>query len=268
MQTNTEFVINRRSILLLLMTAFVIYTGCAGFKKGPVIQADESNVEVIQYILHKNYLNLETLQAHGQISVFTPQQKFSGTIKTNILKPDSLFVKLEAVLGLDVGVLFADRKNFLFYSPMEKMCFTGSSRDSLKLDRFIGFNLTFQQLMQAVSGIVQLDELQDMTVHHQNDELFISGWIGDYTYRYWIDREWGTISKVEVVDIWDQVIRREEYSKFVKIGKVRLPKMIRYSQPLRKESLTVFYDYMDINRKLYPKDFYIKLPKDVFKFEL
>ncbi len=250
------------------MTALVILTGCSRFSRGPALDIDTATVSQVREVLYRNARNLQSFYGQGQVSIESPRQTFTGAITTQMLPPDSVHVKLEAMLGIDVGILFADQQDFILYSPLDKLCYVGSSRDSLRLQSFIGFNMEFQQLLQALSGTAVIPDLNDAKLSATETELIVTGWKEAFTYEFLIDPTLGVVTRVKITDIWDRVVRVEEYKRHQIINKIRVPQLIRISRPEQLESLTVFYKNIMINHDLEPKSFYIKLPDDILKLEL
>ncbi len=66
----------------------------------------------------------------------------------------------------------------------------------------------------------------------------------------------------------NRIIQVQEYRRFLRTAGVTLPQMIRVVRPLAKESFTLFYDAVQINRPLPAKNFYLKLPQEVIKIRL
>ncbi len=257
----------QRSFILFGMTALLLLTAC-GQWRGVQIKPTETRIDVVREIVRQNWEQLETLHGFGRIIMESPRQSFSGRAVVNVKVPDSVYIKIEAILGLDVGVIFADKKSFLVFSPMEKLAYAGASEDTLNLKMYLGFDLTFPMLMHLISGVALLPDLDDAVMHNDGEQLEITGRKNGLSFEYSIDTKFGMVSKVIVRDDQGQVHLIEEYKRFVRVGSVRAPKMMRYIRPARKESLTLFYEQLDVNKPIPPKDFYIKLPKDILKIRL
>ncbi|MBN1561083.1 DUF4292 domain-containing protein [candidate division KSB1 bacterium] len=228
----------------------------------------ETRLQVVRDILDQNMRKFSTLQGRGKLVVQSSRQSFSGNAIVNIVNPDSIFVRIEAILGLDVGVVFANKERFLIYSPMENLAYTGDASDTLRLKSFLGFDLTFQEMMQSLSGLAAIKELSAARTKMKDDELHIIGVADSIFYDYTIDTRVGLISRVEMKDFVGHVLRIEEYKRFTTIRGVRIPQMMRFTRPREKESLTIFYDRLTINRQLAPGNFYIKMPHDVLEIKL
>lgn len=257
-----------RIFFLPFILLFMVFIACGSMSKGPAIKPNESRINVVREILQKNHAKFETLQGRGKLILQSPRQSFSGSAVVNLKNPDSIYVRVEAIFGLDVGVVFADLNEFLIYSPMENIAYTGENTDTLRLKSFLGFDLTFQEMMQSMSGLATLKEMPTAKVKMKEDELHIIGIADSVFYDYTLDTQFGLISKVISKDFNGRILRIEEYKQFTTIDGVRLPRLIRFTRPNEKESLTIFYDQVAINQSLSAKDFYVRVPQDVLKIRL
>ncbi len=252
--------------LLAVALSLMLFTACA--TKGPVIKPNESRIAIIEEILHKNHQKFKTLQGRGKLVLQSPRQSFSGSAVVNLKNPDSLYVRVEAVFGLDVGIVFADPREFLIYSPMENIAYVGDNTDTLRLKSFLGFDLTFEEMMQSMSGLATLKNMSTTKVKMKDNELHVIGIADSIFYDYTLDTQFGLISKVVIKDFNGRTLRIEEYQHFSTINGVRLPRLVRFTRPNEKESLTIFYDRLVINEPMSAKDFYVSIPQDVLKIRL
>ncbi|NOY57962.1 MAG: hypothetical protein GXO75_03380 [Calditrichaeota bacterium] len=61
----------------------------------------------------------------------------------------------------------------------------------------------------------------------------------------------------------------EEFDRFVRMnGGVFVPRTIRLQRPVEKQSLTLFYENLVVNKKISKKDFNFKVPQKVLKVTL
>lgn len=258
----------RFCFLALFFFLVLYFSGCGTTARRPAIHPEESRLSVVQEILSKNYQKFQTLQGRGKLVVQSPRQSFSGNAVVNIKNPDSIYVRVEALLGLDVGLVFADKVQFLIYSPMENIAYIGEHDDTLRVKSFLGFDLTFQEMMQSMTGLAMLKKMSAAKVQRKEDGLHIIGLADSIFYDYIIDEQFGLISNVTMKDFQGRILRIEEYKRFAVIDGVRIPQMMRFLRPHEKESLTIFYDFLLINKSLPPKNFYVKMPDDALKIRL
>lgn len=211
---------------------------------------------------------MNTLSGRGQIVVESPQQSFSGRARIYIIKPDSIYIKIEALLGLDVGIFFADRETFQLYSPLENVLYYGEQKNLMPLRNYLGFDLTLDQVLRYASGLSPIFPLQQPEINNEDNTLCIGGSYADFNWDYSIDPRFGVVERVVIRDSLQTIIQIEEYKQFIKQGSVRVPRFIRLIRPKSKQSVTFFYDHLESNRSIHPGIFKINAPSDAIKIRL
>ncbi|HPG39124.1 MAG TPA: DUF4292 domain-containing protein [bacterium] len=253
-------------VLLLLLPLFVLFD-CAGVSNKPHLSDSELNWVTVYKISRTNFSHLETLEGQAQLTVQSAGQSYSAETRVKMKRPDSLYFKIEAALGLDVGIFFADRQNYFIYAPMENICYTGAV-DSLHKAPLFDIEITFDKLMQLCAGAEILPNMRDPNMHHEGDNIIITGMIDSLACTYYLERGNGLVKKLEIRDPQSRLVAVHEYGRFKKINGVTIPHTIRLQRPLAKESLSLFYTQLKINKKLSGNDFYIKIPDSALKVNL
>ena len=244
-----------RSLILL------VFLQCTKAVHRPVFNPNEDRWEIVRQILLHNYSRLRTLKGHAKLIIETPQAAYSANAEILINRPDSLYMKIEAALGIDIGSLFADRTRFVLYAPMQNTCYIGST-DSMDLDAFISFDLSYAKLLQILMGMELAYGAKKGVLMPVENALIYTGQNGQYQYNYLIDPYQGVVTKVFVKDKNNQIVLLKEFSRFVELSGVKIPRTIRLVRPEKKESLTLFYNRLTINRRIAAKDFRIKVPEN------
>jgi outer membrane lipoprotein-sorting protein len=232
---------------------------CAPTLRKPALDITEDRWDVIQAVLKKNYNKIKNFHGSGKLLVESPDYSYSADSKVLVKNPDSVYVKVEAIFGLDVGVLFADREYYLIYTPMQNIYYTGST-DSLNLQKFISFNLNYDDLIESLLGLELALDFDLNQIKQVGQSILLVGKKQDNTVAHWVNPEYGVITKSTVVNGNKQVVLKAEYDRFSITDGVVIPKTIRILRPLRKESLTLFYRMIKINKDLSKDDFKVKIP--------
>ncbi|NIA30969.1 MAG: DUF4292 domain-containing protein [Actinobacteria bacterium] len=254
--------------IIIAMIALVFLAGCASVLRGPAINPQETNWQVVTQILQNNFERLRTLQGWGRLVVETPQMAYNASSTVVFKSPDSLFVKIEAIFGLDVGTLFADRDTYRLYIPSHNTCYTGST-DSMALSQFIAFDLSLDKLIHTLSGLETAQGLSKGILKKDKKGLILWGNDGTYIHKYWIDPKKGVVTRGEIRNKSNQTVLLEEFDRFIRMdGGVIVPRTIRLQRPLEKQSLTLFYENLVVNKKVSEKDFKFKVPQKVLKVTL
>ena len=259
---------NLRDLSLAFLYGFALFAAaCAPGPRQPLLEPGEITVPRVLHLLRGNYQRLQTLKGRARLIIESPGGSYSASSTVALKKPDSIFIKVEATFGIDVGWLFADRQRFVLYAPFQNRCITGVS-DSLKLGRFLAVDMTFDRFMQALAGIELAQELTEKELRLDGSAILLSGAAGQLQQRIWIDPYWGAATRVEIRDSQNRLVSLAEYGQFVRSNGVRLPRKIRLQRPLDKASLTLFYQRLQANEKLKRKDFPVAVPENAERIEI
>jgi hypothetical protein len=250
-----------------IIVSLLMLSSCGRVLHRPALKPDETRMETIQQVLQQNAHQLRTLYASGNILVETPESSFQGTVTVRIKKPDSLYVKLEATLGIDIGVLFADRREFLLYTPMQNTYYTGASRD-LNLRRFLPVDPSIDRLIETVSGLCTAQDLTQGIVKVKENELILFGRHNDRYYTFWIDPYKGVVLQSQIRNQDDDLLYLAQYERFKREGKVYLPQTIRIQRPKQNESVTLFYTSVRANKQIPAASFAIRIAGDTQHIQL
>ncbi len=232
------------------------------------LRIDETRIDAVHRAVLKSDAAVRTLAGRARLIVESPQQSFSGTAVVHVKKPDSLFIRVEAAFGVTIGLIQADRRRFLFYMPTEKLVYLGDSSDTLRLKPMLGFDLTFEELLQTAVGRPSVGALDVPVLHAADGLLQLKGRRGGEYFQYAVDPRSAAVTRLTVYDADGRTVRLEEYRRFLNRGEASVPQLVRIRRPLQKESLTLIYESLEINRPLRPNDFAVKLPADVLKLRL
>ncbi len=253
--------------IIIAMIALVFLAGCAPALRRAAINPGETNWQVIPQALQNNFDRLKTLKGWGRLVVETPQMAYNATSTIVLKKPDSLFVKIEAIFGLDVGTLFADRDTYRLYIPSHNTCYTGST-DSMALSQFIAFDLSLKKLIHTFTGLETAQGLSKGILKKEKNRIILWGNDGTFIHKYWIDPKQGVITRAEIRNKKNQTVLLEEFDRFIRLDGIVVPRTIRLQRPLENESLTLFYENLVVNKKVSAKEFRFQVPQKVIKVTL
>ncbi len=250
----------KRSILSVLL--FV--SGCASIFSGYQIDPQEKEWEVVKQALVKNDARLRTLKGWGKITIQNQQTAYYADASVVYKKPDSLFLKIEAALGIDVGTIMVDSDSFHMYAPHQNTCFSGST-DALSKSGLINFNVTFEKLTQMLTGLYTGDEF-DTGIIYTNDQIIIfESSFENLYFKYWIDPYWGAVSRAEIRNSENDLVLTQEYDRFINLSGVRIPRTSRLYWHKENQSFSMFYTNLLVNKKLKQRDFFLRIPKNAKK---
>ncbi len=256
-------------ILLTGLAGFlsVSLSACALIKRPPVADLSRTPPQEIYRRVQHNFDKIHTLEGRGRLIVEVPGTQFAGRARILVKKPDSLFITAKAILGVEVGFFFADRKHFSSYSPFENIYYTGPVSQMHRLVLF-EMQLPYEQLLYAILGTapLRLDDSTRVKVV-DNQYVFARPW-GDYVMVQKIEPGKFVVSEALLVDRNGNIYVKQTFSRFRKIQGVWLPQIIRLFRPQTRERLTVYYEQVRINVPLKSEEFTFTVPENARRIRL
>lgn len=265
-----------------------VLAGCAG--RPPQVNRDWQPQELYGRVL-ENYRRLHSFRGEGTLTIESTQVRFSApAARVLVLKPDSIYIKVEAALGIDAGFFFADRRQFATFSPLENLYFYGETARVHELTLF-QMDLTYDEMMSGMVGaaLPPFDSTFTLTRdgntyrfdgkrQPQPDEEVIANGVTQYAaaeldtaawrVTYWVNPEHGVVIKAEERDENGDLYARQEFKRFRQVRGVWLPQLIQMQRPVLKERLTIFYNHVEVNSKIAMAEFVINVPKNAKRVDL
>ncbi len=251
----------------ILLAALLLACGCATMRQPDLFPAGSESPERVMRVLADNYSRIDHFRGEGRLSVAIPGRSFSLTAHLLIDRPDTLYLRLEALFGLDVGWLFCDRLNYRFYIPMENLYGAGAV-DSLLTGRTFRQVPDYDALLATLCGVEQARGLSSIALNRGQDRLILSGTGPLGLHTYWIDPKRGVILEGSVSDSSGQILLRQKYDHFKRINGVFVPQTIRVERPAEREAVVLHYEAIRINKKYSAKEIKTRIPASARKVRL
>ena len=253
---------------MIVHVVFIIflYTDCSISFLSSQIAPTVSSHTLLYKIHHKAGL-LKSFQGTAKLRMLSADYMFKGNLKIRMKSPDSLWMKFEGPMGIDVASVRVGGQEMQYYIPSEKIIYNGTANRLRELN-LLPWNVEVSNIIQSFLGLIDPPyALPDSTIAYSYEE-------GAYILpispqeRIWIDPRGPVVSKWERRDSLGNPLWVWEGEMFYKRGKLRLPKFIQITQYNPRQRLTFFYEIMDVNHKL-PEDWYaMKIPEGVEEIEL
>ncbi|MDZ7363245.1 MAG: DUF4292 domain-containing protein [candidate division KSB1 bacterium] len=270
----------------MLLVAGLILSGCAG--RAPKLDHEWQPQELYGRVV-ENYRRLQTFRGEGPLTVESPAYRLSAPARILVLKPDSIFIKVEAALGVDAGFFFADRRQFATFSPLENLYLYGETSRVRELTLF-QMDLTYDEMMSGMVGAAlppfdstfiitrdgEMYRFEGKRRQRFNDNAangltqYAAAEIDSALWRvtYWVNAERGVVTKAEERLASGELYARQEFKRFRQVRGVWLPQLIQMQRPGAKERLTIFYNRVEVNDKIAASEFVIHLPKNAKRVNL
>ncbi len=200
---------------------------------------------------------LYSFEGRARIIIELPGEGYSGTSKVYVNLPDSVFVKTEAILGIDIGALFLDRRVFGAYAPRENVLYYGET-DRLDLRDFLQLEIETDELVENLTGLTQvvIDSSTRLTL--DGDKFLITCQLGDEQQLYWVDARKPVVTRSERRGQNGELILSKEYRRFKMSKGIVLPQIVKVTRPGARERLTIYYTSQKINKEIDPEKFRLK----------
>ncbi|MEO6694713.1 MAG: DUF4292 domain-containing protein [Ignavibacteria bacterium] len=216
--------------------------------------------EELKTRVNKNSRELFSLDADGEISIDSPSMSNTGSITVSIIKPDSVFTKLEGPFGIDVADLLITRNNFIYYNAQENRVIRGPSTPK-NLALIMRIKVSFDEIINAFSGKFSFDDEKYTEVNITTEEgkyvVVLNSESGKK--RYWIDSRFYYVTKIGNYDEQDKAKFEILYSNFYEKDGIHFPKNISISRPKEKQNIWLNYYKEEFNNdKL---NYRLKIPK-------
>ncbi len=257
----------QKQINLYLLIAFfltILFVRCIGplSLSRPLPDVDP---ETLIHSVEQHALKLKTLHSKANVQVGTKYGVFSGTLEMKAIMPDSIWMKIEGPMGIDIGVLQMGGENVLFYSPYQNIAYQGNIDEMGKIQP-MPISVDTKAMIYGLTGLIRPQSLQ-------NDSLgncFISQqkYVCNYNNgdRYWIQNKGPVVSKWEHSE-QDTLLWSWEGDEFRKKSGVQLPRIIRLKQQQSGEKMTFSYYYTEVNKSFEKSWCAVNLPEGVMRIE-
>lgn len=248
----------------LVCLTLILIVGCSsGVVVRNPLEPGSSTPEKILKLNNSNADKFKSLKGISSLTIESPN--FANKVSARIVfkRPDSLYIKIEGLLGVDAAKISFNANDFVLYNILENQVVTGKTNSS-SIRKMVDLDFEFEEIVSVFTGLVRLrqshlDSLIEFTID-DTYYLMVSRH-GDLTVRHWIDPYSGyAISRVVIEKPDGEVEFEKDFSRFEKQSGVWIPKYVRFLNPGRKEQVSLLYRGIKINDKIEEKTFQFKVP--------
>ena len=236
-----------RKSLLLLICAFVVVS-CSPKPASVLLDTERTSAASLVQMVNANEQKIHSLVGSGHITFDTPEISGTATFTISMKKPDSLLALFEGPFGIDLGTLFLSRNRYLIYNSFENTAITGiPGSETLKLA--LPIDLTYNQLLSAFSGTIQLPEEQNDLVSYSidGDQFLLTYNCGNLVCKYWVDASYLLVTSQQVVEQGGQVVMDVQFSSIREQDAIPAPRRIRLNFPERGRKIALQYGSLTLN---------------------
>lgn len=215
--------------------------------------------------IEEHALKLKSQHSKATVQAATQYGTFFGNVELKAILPDSIWMKIEGPMGIDIGIIQMQGENILFYIPYENMVYQGTLENVNRIQP-MPIPVNIKALVYGLTGLIQpqriqTDSLDNYFVLHQR-------YVCDYTDgdRYWIQKKGPVVTKWEHIEN-DTLIWSWEGDEFRKKSGVELPRIVRLKQYRSGEQLTFTFHYTRANKAFESSWNDINVPEGVMRIE-
>ena len=252
----------------ILWILFVIhfFSACSApfFSRKPL---DPTRPDVLVKSIEDHAAKLRTFQGWSTMMIESTEGGFRGSMRLSVKMPDSLWIKMEGPLGMDVVEGCFGGKNALFVIPSEKRAYRGSIQN-MQEQGILPLDLASSEMLQGILGLpvpypVYYDSLPSVTIDSRKYILDMG-----YGERIWIEPKGPVVTRWEKRDNDGKLLWLWEGREFRKRKGIRLPQVIRMTDYQYKQRVTLIYETARPNRPMKNGWFEVRIPEGVETIEL
>ena len=239
-----------------------LFLNCASTSKIPNLS--NFTPEDLRLRVARNLHNLHSFEGKARVIIELPGKSYNGFSNIFMKLPDSVYVKTEAILGIDIGGLFLDQRFFAAYAPRDNILYYGEA-ESLDLRDFLEIEIDTDELFEVFTGLNQIVVNDTSKLIFAGGKFVVTTQLEQQSLIYEVDPEKYIVTKSQLVDAEGKTILLKEYRRLRTNKGVVLPQIIKLTRPQARERITVYYTNQKINKKIAAEKFKIKPAKNAKK---
>ena len=143
--------LKRRLLICPVFIYMLLIFHCAGLFRTSILLVDMPVDQLVQEI-ENNAEKVQTFQAEGRFLAVSEETSMGGGIRVFAKMPDSLWIKVEGPLGVDVATGWFNGSEAIWYVPMDGVVFSGSIERIRDLD-IIPVDMGSSNLIMGIVGL-------------------------------------------------------------------------------------------------------------------
>ncbi|CUS93846.1 protein of unknown function (DUF4292) [Candidatus Kryptonium thompsonii] len=203
--------------VLSLITIAILLISCAPSKK----VLTDLNFETALGKLNFRDRYVKLITAKGSITIDSPEFSSSASLRVNLKRPDTLMLKFETVFGINLGEVKIYGDSFELVDRFNDRTLSG--RVSEYLRRYFEFNLKFDEIVDILIASPRVSNAEMYNLADYGFSIYERRGDEEITLNFNSDLELESCTLSKGGDKFFEV----RYSRYVKVGEITLPKVIR-----------------------------------------
>ncbi len=256
--------------LALIFSLALIQQSCSAFRANNLGDFYRENPPALFRHAIQQSLELPSLTGEGFLTLESPDGGFTGYAQVTYKRPDSLLIKLRTGYGVSLGEILLVNDRVYIYNIRDRVLIR-SEGETLPLQDMLGMELNVSDLFAAALGSPRLPLSADLaltwwdSLRYVIDQKYIrySLQLDDMFREYVADPDLGAFVATSQVQLGQKDTIRYEFKRFRKIKKYRLPQHIQILRSQSRQRLSLYYNRLQVGRKISPNTFRIQISDDV-----
>ncbi|MBN2366348.1 MAG: DUF4292 domain-containing protein, partial [Calditrichaeota bacterium] len=220
----------RFSAILLIMVL-----GCSSTALRQKPSFVEASLEQWPEYYSKNRDNILTMKSEAVITLESPAIAGNFTAEMLYGAPDTLFLKAEGPLGIDLGKTFIGRKRFILYNQFNNTFFSGSLNDKY-YSTFLETDVALNDIKETIIGYPPLPG--NIRLIDEKHGIFMTGTdVGKK--RYVVNTKNWQLESIEIFKN-DRMVIKQEFERYTSEQGIPIPRLIRIILPHKKEMVAIY----------------------------
>ncbi len=263
---------------VLVILSAIIFGSCSSLMQTRIPAQTWTNPREIITAYNDSIEKLQTFKGKGILLIQTTDTNEQGTAHITIKMPDSLHIRIEGPLGIDVASFFMDKNTYLLYLHRDKIVYNGNV-DSLDapglLYELAGVRIaeaTFNrrdflhELLSFFTGttVLNVNSLEPIAFleNGKNEALFRhTGTQFQTQFEFPGDRE--LLQRVSISDHTSDMRVEKTFNRYIKQQGVIIPRRIRFTFFREKARIALQYRTIQINKRIQSNEFTINVPPEL-----
>ncbi len=198
-------------------------------------------------VYRANYESLHSLQSQVRITVESPTLATNFNASLIFAAPDTLFIRAEGPLGIDVGKIFIGAKRFIFFNQYNNQFLSGSL-DETYYNTFLETHLTLSEIREAALGYAPPPS--GLKLVDQQHGIF-AALVGNRKWRFEVEPRSGLLSSFEIREN-NRTVFKQEFQRYRLVDGIVFPALTRVILPEKNEMVAIFHKNIKINQAVNP----------------
>lgn len=226
-----------------------------GIKPLDLVRKNNENGKRLRYMKAVTTLNLESPKSANQ---------FSAQVAVKF--PDSVYIKIEGMLGIDGLKASLNRQTFVVYNIINRYVIQGTTSSSA-IRKTFDYDIGFDEMVELLVGLPRLKEadLINLVEFSAEESYYVMTFrTADETKKVWVDPyAQCAVRRIRHFDNTGILFLEKEFSRFENIDGNFMPRYVRIVKPNEKDLLSIFFDVRTLNKSFNSSLFTIKYPDNI-----